>query len=267
MTTVGRFLTAIGHEHRLEGELLLAQQLNTSRAGIIANPDKEIPVECQPELAQLANRLKAGEPFAYIFGEQEFWGLSFKVSSQVLIPRPETELLVELTVGFCGEGAAVHDLGTGSGAIAVAISHERPDLRVSASDASDAALKIARANARRHHTAVTFTHSDWFRSLNGTFECIVSNPPYIAEADPHLPDLKYEPTSALVSGADGLDALTHIIGNAANYLTKGGALVLEHGFDQGEKIMALLGEHGYDNVAAHVDLAGHHRATTAIAPS
>ena len=266
MTTVGRFLTAIGHEHRLEGELLLAQQLDTSRAGIIANPDKEIPVEYQPELDQLANRLKAGEPFAYILGEQEFWGLSLKVSSQVLIPRPETELLVELTVEFCGDGATVHDLGTGSGAIAVAVSCERPDLRVSASDASDGALEMARTNAQRHNAAVTFTHSDWFQNLNDTFDCIVSNPPYIAEADPHLPDLKYEPDSALVSGSEGLDALTHIIANAANFLTKGGALVLEHGFDQGEKVMALLGKHGYDNVAAHKDLAGHHRATTAIAP-
>jgi release factor glutamine methyltransferase len=212
-------------------------------------------------------RLVAGEPLAYLTGEQEFHGLLLRVGPQVLVPRADTEVLVDWAIELLNgnpPAAEVLDLGTGSGAIALAIAHASPAARVSAVDASADALAIARANGERLGLNVEWIESDWWAALaQRRFDLIVSNPPYIAGGDAHLAALHHEPLMALTPGGDGLDALRHIAAGAALHLRPGAWLLLEHGYDQADAVTSLLHSHGLHEVQTRHDLAGHPRCTGA----
>lgn len=244
-----------------EARLLLAQVLRAERAWIVAHSrDPVADGDAQAAEALFARR-RAGQPIAYLTGEREFFGLPMFVTPAVLIPRPETELLVEqlLTLIAGGIRPRVLDLGTGSGAIAVAIAHARPDARVCASDNSPEALAVATRNASRHAAAVRFILSDWFAALGEEkFEVIASNPPYVADGDPHLAagDLRFEPKAALLGGADGLACIRSIAAAARAHLVPGGWLAFEHGYDQGSACVRLLAGLGYTNVVDARDLSG-----------
>jgi release factor glutamine methyltransferase len=242
----------------LETRILVSHALGLSRVQLITQFDRPLSAEEAQSLTSLIHRRLAGEPIAYIVGEREFFGLPFSVTPAVLIPRPETELLVELTLERLPQGGRVLDLGTGSGAIAVAIAHQRPDVDVTALDASEAALTVARDNAERNRATVRFLHSDWYAALNGEhFDVIVSNPPYIEKNDPHLSqgDLRFEPVSALTDHADGLSALRNIIIGAGRHLADDGWLLMEHGYDQAASVRALLQTQGFAQVQSWQDLA------------
>jgi release factor glutamine methyltransferase len=253
----------------LETRILLCHALGLSRVQLITRSDTIPDAVAARRLADLLGRRLAGEPIAYIIGEREFYGLSFHVNPAVLIPRPETELLVELASERLPPGGSLLDMGTGSGAIAVAIAHARPDARVTALDASAAALELARANAERHGARIAFLQSDWYAALPlplQRFDLIVSNPPYIVAGDSHLSqgDLRFEPMDALTDHADGLAALRTIIRGAPSRLAAQGWLLLEHGHDQAQAVRALLLENGYAGVQSWRDLAGIERASGGI---
>lgn len=246
----------------LDASVLLAHVLGRERAWLIAHADDALErVACDAFFA-LAKRRRDGEPVAYLTGRREFWGLMLEVSPDVLIPRPETETLVEMALARLplDEPRRVLDLGTGSGAIALAIAHERPQLEMLALDQSEAALAIARANARRLGLArVTFAASDWYSAVPGQrFDMIVSNPPYVAGADAHLGegDVRFEPRVALTPGGDGLDALRLIVAAAPAHLEAGGHLLVEHGHDQGGAVVQFFRDAGFSAIAAQRDLAG-----------
>jgi release factor glutamine methyltransferase len=248
----------------LENRILLCHALGLTRVGLITQSHRALSAAEAAALDALVARRLGGEPIAYIVGKREFYGLDFHVTDAVLIPRPDTELLVELALERLAPSASVLDMGTGSGAIAVAIAHTRPDAAVSALDASVDALDVARANAAANGARVAFLHSDWYGALSGaSFDMIVSNPPYIASGDTHLSegDLRYEPVSALTDHADGLSALRIIIAGAGPHLAPGGWLLLEHGYDQAAQVRALLTAHGYDQVQSWRDLAGIERVS------
>ena len=241
--------------------MLLERVLGKTRAWLIAHADEAAEAEAGQAFSVLAERRRQGEPIAYILGEREFYGLDFKVAPAVLIPRPETELLVELGLERIPEQtpARVLDLGTGSGAIAVALAHARPQARVTAVDVDYAALSVARANAKRHRVSVRLFCGDWFGALRGeSFDLIVSNPPYVAAEDPHLAmgDLRFEPQRALVGGVDGLDCIRAIVAKAGAHLAPGAWLLFEHGYDQAAACRALLEIEGYLEVQSWPDLAG-----------
>jgi release factor glutamine methyltransferase len=240
--------------------VLAAHALGISRARVLADAQRALDAETAREIERLFLRRRAGEPVAYLTGEREFHGLSLKVTRDVLIPRPETELLVELALERLPNRAGrCLDLGTGSGAIAVAIAHAAPDAEVVAVDTSSAALAVARENARRHGASIRFVEGEWFDRLAGErFDVVVANPPYVAAGDGHLGegDLRFEPRSALVAGPDGLDAIRAIVAGAKQHLVPGGWLLFEHGFDQAERCRSLLGIYGYAGVASWPDLAG-----------
>ncbi|PWF44715.1 peptide chain release factor N(5)-glutamine methyltransferase [Massilia glaciei] len=250
----------------LENRILLCHALGMTRVSLITQDTRALTAAEAARLGALVARRLAGEPIAYIVGQREFFGLALRVTDAVLIPRPDTELLVELALERLPDLGRVLDMGTGSGAIAVAIAHTRPDARVCALDVSAAALAVAAGNAASHGARVRFLHSDWFGAVAGErFELIVSNPPYIAHADPHLAqgDLRYEPPGALSDGADGLSALRTIIAGAAAHLVPHGHLLLEHGYDQAAQVRALLDEHGYTDVRSWRDLADIERVSGA----
>ena len=245
----------------LEARMLLERVLGKTRAWLIAHADEAAGAEAEQAFAALAEQRRQGEPIAYILGKREFHGLEFGVTRAVLIPRPETELLVELALERIPENAALRvlDLGAGSGAIAVAVAKQRPQARLTAVDVDYAALAVARANASRHGVSVRFFYGDWFGALSGeTFDLIVSNPPYVAAGDPHLAmgDVRFEPQRALVGGADGLDCIRAIVAKAGAHLRPGAWLLFEHGYDQAEACRALLEAHGYAKVQSWPDLAG-----------
>jgi release factor glutamine methyltransferase len=245
----------------LEARMLLERVLGKTRAWLIAHADEAAGAEAEQAFAALAERRRKGEPIAYILGEREFYGLEFRVAPAVLIPRPETELLVELALARIATDAAVRvlDLGTGSGAIAVALAYERPQARLTAVDVDYAALVVARANASRHRASVRFFCGDWFGALPGeSFDLIVSNPPYVTAGDPHLAmgDVRFEPQRALVGGADGLDCIRAIVAKAGAHLRAGAWLLFEHGYDQAEACRALLEAEEYHEVQSWPDLAG-----------
>ena len=245
----------------LEARMLLERVLGKASAWLIAHADEAASAEAEQAFAALAERRHQGEPIAYILGKREFYGLDFQVARAVLIPRAETELLVDLALARIAADAAVRvlDLGTGSGAIAVALAKRRPQARVTAVDVDYAALAVARANASRHGVRVRFFCGDWFGALSGeSFDLIVSNPPYVAAADPHLAmgDLRFEPQRALVGGADGLDGIRAIVAKAGAHLRPGAGLLFEHGYDQAEVCRALLEAQRYREVQSWPDLAG-----------
>jgi release factor glutamine methyltransferase len=245
----------------LEARMLLTHVTGLSRTRQMAEPDAQVPDEQASLITHLFQRRDAGEPVAYLIGEREFYGLMFAVSPAVLIPRPETELLVDLALARLpvDQPARALDLGTGSGAIPVSIRLHRPLLTMDAVDISDAALDVAQRNAFRHAMPVRFIHSDWYAALGDQrYQLIVSNPPYIAEGDPHLAegDLRYEPRGALTDGSDGLTHLRCIVDGAAAHLSPGGWLLFEHGYDQAAPSRALLEAAGFAEVQSWQDLAG-----------
>ena len=251
-----------------EARLLLAHATGLSRTTLIAHPERELPESAVCDFAAVAARRKAGEPVAYLLGEREFYGLALSVGPSVLIPRPETELLVDMALERIVPGAAtrVLDLGTGSGAVALAIKRQRPDATVCAVEASAAALEVARANATRLGFAIEFIEGRWFEPLAARrFELIVGNPPYVAQGDPHLAegDVRFEPREALVAGADGLVAIREIASAAPAHLDPGGWIFLEHGIGQDAAVRALFAEAGLDSARSWPDLAGIARVTGA----
>ena len=254
---------------RQEAELLLRSALGRERIYLIAHAEDTVdPSSTRTAQAWFARR-RSGEPISYITGWREFYGLALRVSPDVLIPRPETEQLVELALERLppGSRARVLDLGTGSGAIALALAVLRPEWRITATDVSDTALDIARRNAQEHAVEIDFARSDWFESIGPDhFDLIVSNSPYVAAGDPHLHrgDVRFEPRIALVGGGDGLACIRRIAAGARQYLRPGGSLLLEHGCDQAESCIALLRELGYTGVADFRDLAGLPRVSAAV---
>lgn len=256
-------------EAHLEARVLAGHVLCRSAAQLIAASSEELSEADEARMKVLIERRRQGEPVAYLVGRQEFYGLPFKVTPAVLIPRPETELLVEQALARIppGEAVAVLELGTGSGAVAIAIARERPKAQVVATDLWLAALAVARENAARlGATNVRFVHGDWYEGLEGErFQVIVSNPPYVAAGDTHLQagDLRFEPHEALVGGPDGLDCLRRIVAGCRDHLATGGWLLLEHGFDQGEACRRLLSQAGLIDGFTVRDLAGLERVSGA----
>jgi len=256
-----------GPDARHEAEQLLLHVLGRDRAWLFAHGDDPLPASGAATLDAWLARRASGEPLAYLLGRRGFWTLDLQVSPATLIPRPETERLVELALERLPDDRPlrVADLGTGSGAIALALASERPLAQVVATDLSGDALRVAQANAEANRIAnVAFRQGSWLTPLAGEhFDLIASNPPYIADGDPHLVqgDLRYEPPAALSSGADGLDAIREIVAMAPAYLLPGGWLLLEHGWNQGEAIRALLLAAGFVDVATETDIEQRDRVT------
>ena len=265
---------------RIEVQCLLQAILKVNRAYLLTHPERVLNTDETANYGALLERRMQGEPIAYLVGEREFYGLNFKVTPATLIPRPDTELLVELALQLipsppaplphageggrkAGRGFRVLDLGTGSGAIAISIAHARSDIEVVAVDASEAALDVAKYNAQalKVHN-VRLLHSDWFAELSGErFDIIVSNPPYIEADDAHLSRMSFEPISALVSCEDGLGDIRRISNEAKGHLNNGGWLMLEHGYNQAEKVRKLLLQSGFSEVSSVRDLSGIERVT------
>jgi len=248
----------------LENRILLCHALGITRVGLITQSERQLTSEEAARLSDLVGRRIAGEPIAYIVGQREFFGLPFRVTPAVLIPRPDTELIVELALERLPPRGRMLDMGTGSGAIAVSVAHTRPDAQVTALDVSEDALAVARSNASANGAQVRFLRSDWFAALEGeTFELVVSNPPYIASGDAHLAqgDLRFEPVDALTDHADGLSDLRTIVAGAVAHLAPGGWLLLEHGYDQAKAVRALLADAGYLEAQSWRDLAGIERVS------
>ena len=252
---------------RLDAQLLLLHALDKSaaeRAWLVAHDQDALPAVAAARFTALCARRAQGEPLAYLVGRQEFFGLTLAVDPRVLIPRPDTETLVNWALTLlpvAPSSAKVLDLGTGSGAVALALKHARPHSAVLAIDASEQALCVARANALSLGLDVTMTSSCWLESVSGVFDLIVSNPPYVREGDPHLAALGHEPLQALTAGADGLDDLRQIIAQAPAHLAADGWLLLEHGYDQADAVSLLLREGGFEAVSSRPDLAGILRCT------
>lgn len=251
----------------LEAEVLLVHVLGKSRAWLYAHRDETVADADAARYRELVGQRRDGEPIAYLVGTREFWSLPLRVTPDVLIPRPETETLVEVALDFLPSGAScrVADLGTGSGAVALAIASERPGCEVHATELSAAALAVAEDNAARLLPGrVRFHLGSWCEPLDGAFRLIVSNPPYVEAGDPHLQrgDCRFEPNKALTPGADGLAAIREIAVQALAILEAGGMLAFEHGFDQGPAARALLESLGYEDVATQRDLAGIERITS-----
>lgn len=253
-----------------EARLLLLHVLGIGHAELAAHPERAVGEADAARFTELAARRAAGEPIAYLVGRCEFYGRMFGVTPDVLIPRPETELLVDIAIEkFGGRACRVLDLGTGSGCLAVSIAKELPQAQLTAVDASSAALAVAQENAARQGVALRFLQSDWYGGLSDEyFDLIVANPPYIAEADTHLAqgDLRFEPRGALASGPSGLDALRIIVLQAPPHLAAGGWLYVEHGYDQAPAVEALLKQAGLVDIEHRADLAGILRVAGARSP-
>jgi release factor glutamine methyltransferase len=254
----------------LENRILLCHALGIGRVALITQSERTLTADEAARLEALVQRRLGGEPIAYIVGEREFYGLPFTVTPAVLIPRPDTELLVELAIERTPVRGQVLDMGTGSGAIAVSIAHTRRDAQVTALDLSDDALAVAAQNAARNQASVTFLRSDWYGAVaRRRFHVIASNPPYIADGDPHLAqgDLRFEPRGALTDDRDGLSCLRTIVAGAHAHLEPGGWLLMEHGYDQAAQVRELLAQAGFSQVQSWCDLAGIERVSGGQLPS
>jgi release factor glutamine methyltransferase len=257
---------------RLDAQLLLAHLVGRSRTWLIAHDDTTLDAAQEAAWQDLLARRAAGEPPAYLVGEWEFRGLTLRVDPRVLVPRPETEVLVDWALErLAAMGLPtprVIDLGTGSGAIALAVKHAWPSADLLATDVDEGALAVALANAARLGLPLAARRSAWWAALAGErFDLVLSNPPYIAGGDPHLPALRHEPTLALTPGGDGLDALRAIVAGAGPHLRPGGWLLLEHGHDQADAVQALLRAQGFESVETRHDLAGQPRCTGGRRPT
>lgn len=253
----------------LDAEVLLAHVLGKERSHLRAWPEKALPLPQRAAFQRLIQKRRSGMPVAYITGKREFWSREFTVTPAVLIPRPETECLIEKALEIIDSEAiaTLADIGTGSGAIAITLAAECPRIQVIAADISESALAIARHNAARFNIQnIQFYQSDWLKDLPAVaFDMIISNPPYVAENDPHLTgdEIRFEPALALKAGPKGLDACRQIAEQARRKLAPGGYLVLEHGFNQAEEVQAFLKGLGFSRLASHTDLQGHPRVTAA----
>jgi release factor glutamine methyltransferase len=251
----------------LDARLMLARLMAASRTWLIGHDEAFLEADVASHWRAWLERRAGGEPLAYLLGQKEFRGLLLDVTPAVLIPRPETELLIDWAdalLGDSGSRKSVVDLGTGSGAIALAIKQAHPNTRVVATDTSPAALAVAQGNAERLSLSVEFIEASWWQGLEGRrFDLVLANPPYVREDDPALDALGHEPRAALTPGGDGFGALAAIIAGAAGHLNAKGWLVLEHGFDQAEPVRALLRQAGFEDIETRRDLAGHARATGA----
>lgn len=271
---------------RLDAQLLVLHAVGRTdmeRAWLLAHDTDALPDAAHTTLQTSVRRRATGEPLAYITGRKAFYGLDLCVDARVLVPRPDTETLVDWALDLLATvptiastpttaepqtgPARVLDLGTGSGAIALALQHSRPDLDVLAIDYSADALAVAQANAQRLHLKVNFAQGNWMDGVQGRFDLIASNPPYIAAQDPHLAALTHEPLHALASGADGMDDIRTIIGQAGKHLLPGGWLLLEHGYDQAAAVRALLADAGFADAQSQRDLAGIERCSGGRWPS
>ena len=254
----------------LDARLMLGRLLGRTPTQLIAGDDQRLGGEAAARWADWLARRARGEPLAYLLGEKEFHGLLLEVSADVLVPRPETELLVDWAAELLDSArrATVLDLGTGSGAIALAVKQAHRAATVTAVDASPAALAVARRNARRLALAVDFVEGSWWQGLDGrSFALVLANPPYVRDGDPALAALRHEPRMALAAGEDGLAALREIVSQAPAHLEPGGWLLLEHGYDQAGAVRALLGAAGLEVIETRADLAGHPRATGGRRPA
>jgi release factor glutamine methyltransferase len=267
-------LEAVSDSAQLDAQLLLAHCLQKPRSYLFTWPEHTVSEEQLACFTQLLAHRVQGRPIAHLLGEREFWGLALKVTPDTLIPRPDTEVLVEAALEKLAEITTpchLLDLGTGSGAIALALKHECPACRVTALDASSAALAVAQDNAKRLQLDVSFRLSDWFAALdkNAGFDLIVSNPPYIEEHDPHLQqgDVRFDPLSALTSGADGLNDLRIIIDQAWSFLKPDGWLLVEHGYDQATAVQQLFVSRGYQRVDTRSDYQRNPRVTLGQKPA
>ena len=272
LTKARKLLESTSDSPQLDAEILLGKVLQANRAALYANPDKPITARQTAEFEQLIEQRRSGKPVAHLTGMREFWSLELKVTADVLVPRPETELLVERALAHIPENGTceVVDLGCGSGAIAIAMATERPDCIITATDSSQAALSIAQENADKYcPERIQFCNGSWFEPLHDrSFNLIVSNPPYVSSAQPQLtdPELDHEPQQALYSGADGLNDIRLLISKAPACLQKDGYLLLEHGFDQADTIAELLMQAGFVNIKMYCDLAGQPRVSEAQHP-
>ena len=265
---------ALAHANpQLDAQVLLCHVLQRGRSFLLTWPERTLTEQQSRDFERLTRRRAAGEPIAHLTGEREFWSLPLKVTADTLIPRPETELLVALALNHMPSTApgAVADMGTGSGAVALALASERPGWQVLATDSAAAALAVARENAERLQLRnVRFEHGDWCTGLGGAqFDLVVSNPPYVPTQDPHLSagDVRFEPRSALLAGPDGMDAIRRLARCSRAHLKPDGWLMFEHGPDQGAESRGLLTELGYRAIATHRDLGDRERVTEGCWPN
>ncbi len=260
-------LSAVSESPKLDAEALLAWILGTPRSYLFTHPEEKLRDRPASDFSAALDRREKGEPVAYITGSKEFWSMELNVSRDTLVPRPETETLVERALQLIPEDrpCRVLDLGTGSGAIAIALASENPKIEIVATDSNNNALAVARANANRHRLQnICFLQGDWTEPIvNQTFALVVSNPPYVRDDDPALDKLRYEPRFALVAGPDGLDAIRRIARDAKTIVEPNGSLLLEHGAEQQDAVASVLQENGWADIECIRDLAGHPRVTTA----
>ena len=256
---------------RLDSQVLLAYALNVSRTWLFTWPDKALDGATLTAFNALIEERKSGTPIAYITGYRDFWSLRLKVTPDTLIPRADTELLVEtaLTLKNVEKPCDVIDLGTGTGAIALSLANECPSWRITATDINPKTLAVAKENATRLELAVSFKESAWFDAINDRYDLVISNPPYIESDDPHLQqgDLRFEPADALASGKDGLDDIRRLVQQALKHLKKDGYLLLEHGYQQAEAVRSLMAKAGYIDIETHQDIEDRDRVTLGKIPT
>jgi release factor glutamine methyltransferase len=262
-------LSETGESAVLDAQVLLCHALQCNTAHLAAWPEKNLSEEQASQYLQLVQQRKEGLPVAHLTGFREFWSLNFSVNNSTLIPRPETETLVEFVLENFADKKKLKllDMGTGTGAIAIAIATEKPEWKIFASDISEQALNLATQNSEQHQTSnTTFIHSNWFNNISEhDFDIIICNPPYIANDDPHLStgDVRFEPQSALTAGETGMDDIEHLCLHAKNHLIKNGWLIVEHGYNQAQLVSDCFAKNGYTEIEQRKDLSGHTRMTVA----